>query len=144
MIQWLVAVTVVPRRGFSCIDPSGRGGALKSESTKTTIGFTIATVFFMFSARSLEGLNMLEAKEKQDFWFLRLRAEGIWAFISGVFFGLGSGGVMALGAVNIYLTDLEQKVEGGFGLRGDSVLDGLVSDIVPTAILLGLDMDKEL
>ena len=60
----------------------------------------------------------------------------------GVFFGLKGKKAKTPKAANIHFTDLEQKVEGGFGLRGDGFLDSLVPDIFSPAVLLDLGTDR--
>ena len=48
---------------------------------------------------------------------------------------------MAPGAANIHLTDLQRKIQSGFGLICNSFLDGLVPSVFLTTFLLGLDTD---
>ena len=49
---------------------------------------------------------------------------------------------MALRVASIYLTDSERKIDGSFGLHSNGFLDGLVSDIFPTVVLLNLRINK--
>ena len=107
------------------------------------IDFSTALIFFVLLAKSFEGLNMLGTIEKQSLCFVRLRAEEIGAFILGMFFRLRAGGVMALEVASIYLTDSKQKVKGGFGLRSNGFLNGLIPSVFLTAVLLSFDMDRE-
>ena len=79
--------------------------------------------------------------KKQDLCFMRLKTEEIRVFITIVLFGLRGGKAIALRAMSIYFTDREQKDGGGFGLRNDSLLDGLVLDVFAAAILLNLGTD---
>ena len=51
---------------------------------------------------------------------------------------------MALKAKNIYLTEQEEKVEGGFDLCNDDLLDSLISSVFLTDILLGLGRNEGL
>ena len=80
--------------------------------------------------------------EKQGLCFLILKAEAIEDFIAGVLFVLGIKRAMGLGAASIYFTDPRQKVESGFGLRNNSFLDALISDVLLTAVLLGLGINR--
>ena len=48
---------------------------------------------------------------------------------------------MASGAVSIYLTDPQRKVQGGLGLSRDSLFDGLVLGVLLTTFLFGLGTD---
>ena len=126
---------VVPRRSLSCVDSNSQGEALRTRATRITIGFSIAITLFVIWARFLKGLSILKAMGKQGLFFLKLRAEGIRAFLAGVLFILESGGAMALRASKTYLTDPRQKVEGGFSLRGNSFLYDLVSSIYSNGYL---------
>ena len=49
---------------------------------------------------------------------------------------------MALKVASIYLTDPERKVEGGFDFYDNGFPNGLVPDILLTAVLLGLGTNK--
>ena len=80
--------------------------------------------------------------ERQSLYFLSLRVEDIEVSIVGMLFQLRDGGVVSLGAASIYLTDPGQKVKGGFGLRSDSFLNGLVPSVLSIPILLSMSTDK--
>ena len=56
-------------------------------------------------------------------------------------FGKFQSRAVALGVVNIYLTDPQKKVQGGLGLSRDSLFDGLVAGVSLTICLLGLGTD---
>ena len=45
---------------------------------------------------------------------------------------------MVSGAASIHLTNLQRKVQSGFGLNCDSFLNGLVPGVILTTFLLGL------
>ena len=134
---------VVLKCNLSCVDPNGRGEALRSRATKTTIGFFIAIILLVVTARSFGGFSTLRAIGREGSYFLKLKTEGTRASITGVLFKLGGRGAIAPGAASIYLTKPKQKVECGFGLYGNAFLDGLVPSIFLTTILLDLGTDEE-
>ena len=122
--------------------PNDWGKTLKSQVTKTTISFSIAPTFLMVPARSFGGFSTLKLMGRQDLYFLRLKAEEIGVFIAGVFFGLESKRAIAPKAASTHLMDPWRKIEDGFGFCNNGLLDGLVPNILPTALLLGLGTDK--
>ena len=48
---------------------------------------------------------------------------------------------MALKIASIYFLDPRRTIEGGFSLRGNGLLNGLLPGVLLTAILLGLGTD---
>lgn len=134
---------VISRRGLNCVNPNGRGEALRSRPIRTTSGLSITFTLLVVQTRSFGGLSILEAMRKQGLYFLRLRAEEIGASIADVLFGLGGRGVMAPKVVSIHFMDLVQKFESGFSLCGDGLPDGLVPNVFTTIVLLGLGTDRE-
>ena len=78
----------------------------------------------MVPARSLQGLSLLGIMKRNGLYFLGAERKG--ALVPGVILDRFWGGVVALGAANIYLTDPQKKVQGGIGLSRNRFLDGLV------------------
>ena len=137
---WLVAATIILSRGFSRIDPSDRGGALRPGAAGAIIAtILIVLIFLMVPARSLQGLSSLRTMRRHSLYFLGAEQKG--ALVPNMILNRFLGEAVALGAVSIYLTDLQKKVQGGLGLSRDSLLDGLVLGVLLTIFLLGLGMN---
>ena len=71
-----------------------------------------------------------------------LGAERKGASVPGMVLGRFQDGAVASGAASIHFTDPRGKVQGGFGLSRDSLLNGLVPGILSTTFLFGLGTDE--
>ena len=137
---WLVAATIISCRGLGCVDPSGRGGALRPGAAGATIAtISIVPTLLMVPARSLRGLSLLGTMRRHGLCLLGVERKGV--SVPGVVLGRFQGGAMASRAANIHFTDTQKKVQGGLGLSRDSLLNGLVPDVLLTTFLLGLSTD---
>ena len=137
--RWLVTATIILRRSLGCVDSSGQSGALWPRAAEAAIVIIlIAPTFLVVPARSF-GLGELRAVMKQSLCLLRAEWKGI--SVLSVIVGRFLGGVVAPGAASIHPTDLQRKVQGGFGLSRNSLLDGLVQGVFVTTFLLGLGTD---
>ena len=142
LMRWPVAATIiiVLSRSLAHIDPSGRSGALRLETARTAIAtILIVSTFLMVPARSFD-LRRLGAMRKHGLCLVRAEQKG--ASVPGIILGRFWGGVVALGAANIYLMDPQKKVKGGLGLSHNGLPNGLVPSVFLTIFLLGLGMDK--
>ena len=144
LLPWPIAFTIIPTRTLNYVEPSGRGGALKFGATKTIIGFSIAPILLVVPAKSFRSLSTLKVMERQSMYFQKRKAKKIRTFITRILFNLRGRKTMSLKTTRIYFTDIEQKIEGGFGLRNNRLPDNLVLNILLTAVLLGLGMNKRL
>ena len=91
----------------------------------------------MVLLRPVQGLGILEAMKRLRFRLVKSRKILVGNLLFDVFVRL-RGGLMASKTVSIYFSDSERKVKGGFGLRGDGFLNGLLSNVLLTVILLSL------
>ena len=107
-----------------------------------TTAFFIAPIVLIVFSRPVQGLGVLEALQKVESRLLKLGKVSIKNLLLGAFIKLG-GGLMAPTIAAIYLLDPKGKVEGSFGLCGNGFLNGLLSSIFSTAILLGLGIDRK-
>ena len=142
LTRWPIAtiITTVWSWGLDRVDPSYRGGALRPRVAGATITIIpIASTFLVIPARSL-GLSVLGTMRKHGSSFVR--AEWKKAPVPDVIPNRFSGGVVALEAASFYLTDLQKKVQSGFGLSYNSLLDDLVPSVFSMIFLLGLSADK--
>ena len=69
--RWLVAATIILSQGLGCVNPSGRGGALRPGA----VGAAIATLpimhtFLVVLARSFQGLSSLGTMIKHGWCLL--------------------------------------------------------------------------
>ena len=139
--RWPVAatITIVFSRDLSGIDSSSRGRALKLGAAGAVIArILIAPTLLVVPIRSL-GLSGLGAMKRHGLWFVGAeRKEGL---VPGVILGRFRGRAMAPEIANIYLTDPQRKVHGGFSLSRNCLLDCLVLSIFLTTFLLGLGTD---
>ena len=133
---------VALKHDLNCVDTNGWREILESKATRTIIGIAIALIFLVISARFLKGLSMLIAMEKQCLCFLRLKAEAIEASLASVLFWFKSGKAMATKATSIYFPNSRWKVESGFNLCNDRLLDTRVLGVFLTAFLLGLGINE--
>ena len=139
---WLVAAIIISSQGLDCVDPSGRGGALRPGAVGAMIAtISIVPTLLMVPARSLRGLSLLGTMRRHGSYLLGAERKGV--SVSGVVLGRFQGGAVALGAASIHLTDPRRKVHGGLSLSRDSLLDGLVPDVLSTTFLFGLGTDGE-
>ena len=69
LLQWLVAVIIVLRRGLNYIDSNRRSEVLKSGDTKITIGFSIALTFLIVLTRFLGGCSIFRVIGRQNLCF---------------------------------------------------------------------------
>ena len=137
---WLVTATIISSRGLGCVDPSGRGGALRPGVAEAAIAtISIVLTLLMVPARSLRGLSSLGTMRRHGSCLLGAERKG--ASVPGVVLGRFRGGAMASRAASIHLTDPRRKVQGGLGLSCDSLLDGLVPNVLLITFLLGLSTD---
>ena len=97
----------------------------------------------MIFLRPIQGLSVLEVLKRLESGFLRCGKVPVEDFLFGAFVCLKRE-LMAPRIASIYLLDPGQKVESGFGLYGNRVLDDLLLGVYLTAILLGLGTNKEL
>ena len=137
---WLVAATIILSRGLGCVDPSGRGGALRPRAAGAAIAtISIVPTLLMVPARSLQGLSLLGMMRGHCLSLLGVERKGV--SVPGVVLGRFRDGAVASGAASIHLTDPQKKVQGGLGLSRDSLLDGLVPGVLLTTFLLSLSTD---
>ena len=106
-----------------------------------TIPFSIALIISMVFLRLFRGFGILEALKRLESRLLRPEKVPIEDLLLGAFVRL-RGGLITPKIGNIYLLDLGQKIERGFGFCNNDLLDGLLPGVFPTAILLGLRTDK--
>ena len=101
---WLVAATIILSRGLGCVDPSGRGEALRPEAAGAAIAtISIMPTLLMVPARSFQDLSSLGKMRKHDLCLLGAEQKG--ASVPGVVLSRFQGRAVALGAASIYLTD---------------------------------------
>ena len=137
---WLVTTTIILSRGLSCVNPSGRGGAPRPGAVRAAIAtISIVHTLPVISAQSLWGLSLHGTMRMHGLCLLR--AEQKKASISGVILGRFWGRAVAPRIANIHLTDLERKVQGGFGLNRDNLLNSQVPGVVLITFLLCLGTD---
>ena len=103
--------------------------------------YFIAPIILIVFSRPIRGFGVFGVLEKLGSKFLRSRKILVEKFLFDMFVCFG-GGLIAPKTANIYLLDRERKVESNFGLCGDSLLNGLLPDIISMAILFGLGTDK--
>ena len=85
-MRWLVAATIIPSQGLGCVNPSGRGGALKTGTAGAVIARTpIVPTFLMIPAQSLRGLSLLGTMRKYSLYLLGAGPKG--ASVPGVILG---------------------------------------------------------
>ena len=138
--RWLVPATIISSQSLGRVDPSGRGGALRLRAAKATIAtILIMLTLLMVLVRSLQSLSLLETMRRHGSCLLEAERKG--ALVPSMILGTFQDRAMALGAASIHLTDQQRKVQGGFGLSCDSLLDSLVPDVFLTTFLLGLGMN---
>ena len=137
--HWLVAATIISSRGLGCVDPRGRGGALRPGAAGAAIAtISIAPTLLVVPARSLS-LSGLGAMKRHGSCLLTTERNG--ASVPNVILGSFQGGVVAPRAASIHLTDPQMKVQGGLSLSRDSLPNGLVLGILLTNFLFGLGTD---
>ena len=141
-LQWPVAVLVILSQKIGCVKSNIWGGAWKSWTARAmiTTTFVIASIVFIVFSRLVQNLGVLEALKRLKSTFLRLEKVLVGDLFFGAFVRLGRRS-MAPRTVNIYFLDPGRKVEGGFGLRGNGFLNGLLPDVLLTAILLSPGRD---
>ena len=101
--RWLVAAIIISSRGLGRVDPSGRGGALRSRAAGAVIAtISIAPTLLVVPAMFL-GLGGLGAMRKHGLCLVRAEKKG--ALVPDVIFGNFRGRAVALEAVSIHLTD---------------------------------------
>ena len=138
----LVAATLILSQGLGCVNPSSQGRALRRGATGAVIAtISIMPIFLLVPARSL-GLGRLRAMRR--YGLCLLKAERKRASVPSVILGSFRGRAVAPGAASIYHTDQQRKVQGGFGLRRDSLHNGLVPNVFLTTFLFVLARMKGL
>ena len=138
--RWLVAATIISSRSLGRDCPSSRSGARRPGAVRAAIAtISIVLTLLMVPARSFRGFSSLGTMRRHGLCLLGAERKG--ASVSGMILGRFQGGAMALGAISIYFTDPQRKVQGGRGLSHDSFFDGLVSGVFLTTFLLGLSTD---
>ena len=131
---------VISSRGFSRVEHSRQGGALRPEAARAAIAtISIAPTLLVVSTRSLRRLNSLGIMRRHDLCLFGVELKK--ASVPKVFFGRFRDRAVALKTASIYLTDLQRKFQGGLGISRNSFLDSLVSDVFSTTFLLRLDVD---
>ena len=138
--RWLVAATLILSRDLGRVDSSSRGGAIRPRAVEGTIGMIpIAPIFLVILARAL-GLDGLRAMRKHSSYLLRVERKR--ALVPGVIFSRFQGRAVAPGAASIHLTGSQRKVQSGFSLSRNSLLDDLVLGVFSTTLLLSLSTDR--
>ena len=100
---WLVAAKIISSRGLGCIDPSGRGGALRPGVARAAIAIIpIAPTLLVVLVSSL-GFGGLGAMRRHGSCLLKAEQRGI--LVPGVIFDRFWGRAVAPGTASIYLTD---------------------------------------
>ena len=139
---WLVTATIILSQSLGCVDPRGRGRALRPGATGAAIAtISIAPTLLVIPARSL-GLAGLGAMRKHGSCLLRVERKR--ASVPSVILGSFQGGALAPGVASIYLTDPQRNIQGGLGLNRNSLLDSLVLSVFLTTFLFGLGTDRGL
>ena len=83
---WLVAATIISCRGLGCVDPSGRGGALRPGAAGAMIAtISIVPTLLMVPARSLQGLSSLGTMRGHGLCLLGAEQKG--ALVPDMVFG---------------------------------------------------------
>ena len=91
---WLVAATIISSRGLGCVDPSGRGGALRPGAAGATIAtISIVPTLLMVPARSLQGLSSLGTMRRHGLCLLGAERKGV--SVPSVVLGRFQGGAVA-------------------------------------------------
>ena len=76
-MRWLVAATIISSQGFSCVDSSSRGRALRPRAARAIIAtISIAPTLLVVPARSL-GLGGLGAIRRHGSCLLKTKQKGI-------------------------------------------------------------------
>ena len=84
--HWLVVATIILSWSFGRVDPSGRGGVLRPEAAGAAIAIIfIVLILLMVSARSLQGLSLLETMRRHGLYLLGAEQKG--ASVPGVTLG---------------------------------------------------------
>ena len=142
-LWWPIAVLVIPSQKIGRIDSSGWDGAWRLWAARPiiTTASSSAPFVLMVLSRLVQGLDFLGAMRRLGSGLLRPGRVLVRNFLFGVFIYF-EGGLMAPRTASIHFSDAGQKVESGFGLFSDGFFDGLLSGVLPTAILLGLGTNK--
>ena len=106
------------------------------------MAFSILPIILIALSGLVKGLDVLGALKRLGFELLRFEKVLVEDLLLDAFICLEKQ-LMALKTANIYLLDLRQKVESGFGLCGNGFLDGLIPVVFLTDILLSLSTNKE-
>ena len=84
--RWLVATTIISSRGFSCVDLSDQGRALRLRAAGTAIAtLLIVRIVLVVPARSFQGFNLLGTMIRHGLCLLRAERKG--ALVPGVILG---------------------------------------------------------
>ena len=142
---WLITVAIVLIRRIGHINSCRWGEAWKSEAAKAIIMTTssIASIVPTVTLMSIWGLGILRELMRLGFRLLRPGRVPVDDLFLSTFVCL-RGRLMAPKTARIYLLNLRQKVKSSFALCSNGLLDGLLPNVLPTAILLGLSMDRGL
>ena len=145
LFWWLVAILVVSSRRIDCIDPSGWSKVWKSWAIRATImtTFSIMLIILMVLPRPVWGLGVLKTLKRLGFRLLQPEKVLIEDLFPSIFVRF-EGGLIAAKTISIYFSDIRQKVESGFSLYSNDLLNDLFRDVLLRAILLDLGMDKSL
>ena len=138
---WPVAtsIAIVLSRGLVCVNPSHRGGDLMPGVVEAAIAIILIAPTFLLVPARFFGLGELGAMKNQGLYLVT--AERKEALVLSVILGRFHGGTVAPEAANIHLTNRQKKVQGGFGLSRDSLLDCLVLDVFLRTFLFSLSAD---
>ena len=95
------------------------------------MAFSIAFIISVVFSRPIWGLGILRALRTLKSKLLRPGRVPVENLLFVAFVRLG-GGLIAPKTANIYFSNPRRKVKGGFGLRGNSFFNGLLTGILST------------
>ena len=98
-------------------------------------------IVFIVLLRPVKGLNVLRMLKRLGSKFLKPGKILVETFFFSMFIYFKRR-LMALRTANIYFSNARRKIENGFGLRNNSFLHGLLSNIFLPIILIGLGTDR--